>query len=397
MARSRSTSGPMAAYALDVVILATSRNTAWTKCSLLGSKLTSRRSSFGNPPQVSFAAAGFGDYDSNTLPYGNSYSSSSKASTIYTPSSSSTPSGSFASPVNSVHFGIVGLSDALDCNGVEAKIGERSGPNKRAHVEEPLPQAPQQQPQAPQPPQQPFQFQAEERTNRKGQKRYDTPISIRHVLQNNKLDISWMDFIAWSPAVCKELKRLCTRVPKKRLPKASQQPQAQAGSLPQFNFRMPQFTQPMPAFPQPMPAYMMPPQAWQPTMTGAVQNPQTNVNQGPATQQSTQQPSPQTLPGSQSITSFRVAAAQAERHTRQLSAMIAVEKAFRIPSTIFKPEGTTMLLEKKYTQGDQGSDMNVVSMGLVRFLGLQLRLLEEVGFKGLSMRTADHRETVLEY
>lgn len=52
-------------------------------------------------------------------------------------------------------------------------------------------------------------------------------------------------------------------------------------------------------------------------MTGAVQNPQTNVNQGPATQQSTQQPSPQTLPGSQSITSFRVAAAQAERHTRQ--------------------------------------------------------------------------------
>ena len=41
--------------------------------------------------------------------------------------------------------------------------------------------------------------------------------------------------------------------------------------------------------------------------------------------------------------------------------------------------------------------MNVLSMGLVRRLELQFRSQGEVGFKGLSMRTADHRETVLVY
>lgn len=63
--------------------------------------------------------------------------------------------------------------------------------------------------------------------------RYDSPVSIRQVLQNNKVDMTWMDLVAWSPAVCKELKRLCTRVAKKRMPKVSSQPQQQQGSLPQ--------------------------------------------------------------------------------------------------------------------------------------------------------------------
>ena len=36
-----------------------------------------------------------------------------------------------------------------------------------------------------------------------------------------------------------------------------------------------------------------------------------------------------------------------------------------------------------------------ISMGLVKFLGLVLHSLDEVGVKGLSMRTADHRETIL--
>jgi len=41
--------------------------------------------------------------------------------------------------------------------------------------------------------------------------------------------------------------------------------------------------------------------------------------------------------------------------------------------------------------------MNVLSAGLVRHLALDLHPLSEVGFKGLSMRTADHRETILHY
>ena len=43
-------------------------------------------------------------------------------------------------------------------------------------------------------------------------------------------------------------------------------------------------------------------------------------------------------------------------------------------------------LEKKLTQADQGSDVNSISVGLTRKLGLVLRSLEEVGVKkGLSM------------
>ncbi len=50
---------------------------------------------------------------------------------------------------------------------------------------------------------------------------YDSPISIRDLLQSNKVDMTWMEFVAWSPAVCRELKRQLTRVAKKRVPKAS--------------------------------------------------------------------------------------------------------------------------------------------------------------------------------
>ena len=50
--------------------------------------------------------------------------------------------------------------------------------------------------------------------------KYDSPISIRYLLQNNKVDITWMDLVAWSPSVAREIKRMCTRVTKKRMPKA---------------------------------------------------------------------------------------------------------------------------------------------------------------------------------
>lgn len=360
---------------------------------------------FGNPPQVSFASASFGEYDGDLKPYG---SNSSTVSTVYTPTTPS--SSSVASPVNSLDFGTAGLASSLPVVSVdateaaEAFLGEGSGPNKRARAEDeepPAKQAPslQQKPpvqQQAQPPQQhPYQFQAatEERPKRKGQKRvgrkiepqpivgmfndtlgkYDAPISIRELLQKNKVDMTWMDFVAWSPAVCRELKRQLTRVAKKRMPKASAAPKQQ-----------PQFYQPMPQFPQPIPAYMMPPQTYQPMMSGGVQGPQTDLNQGPSftSQQS-------------SGTVSRITPAQAERHTRFLSAMIGIEKAFRVDCIAHKPDGTTAAISKEHTQADQGSDMNVISAGLVRHLSLQLNPLDEVGFKGLSMRTADHRETVL--
>ncbi len=244
----------------------------------------------------------------------------------------------------------------------------------------------------------------EDRPKRKGKKRvgkkaepqplvglfngtqYESPVSVREVLQSTKVDMTWMDLVAWSPAVCKELKRLCTRVPKKRTPKPSteaprQQPQQQQAGVPQFNF------QPMQNFPQPIPAYMMPQQTFQPIpMTGAYQN---NPNLAPGqSQQST------------SISSFNVGAAtavEAEKETRFLSTLVGVDKAFRVPATVRKPDGVEVKIDKRQTQADQGSDMNVISTGMVRFLGLTTHSLSEIGFKGLSMRTADHRDTILEY
>lgn len=42
-------------------------------------------------------------------------------------------------------------------------------------------------------------------------------------------------------------------------------------------------------------------------------------------------------------------------------------------------------IDRRYNQVDQGSDMSVVSVGMVNHLGLTKRSLAEVGFKGLSM------------
>ena len=103
---------------------------------------------FDNPPQVSFAAAGFGDYDGNLIPYGSSFSSSTtspKPSAAFTPSSSS-PAMSTASSANAILFGTAGLAaslprapiaaDVVEAKRTDAMLGEGSGPNKRAHAED---------------------------------------------------------------------------------------------------------------------------------------------------------------------------------------------------------------------------------------------------------------------
>ncbi len=95
--------------------------------------------------------------------------------------------------------------------------------------------------------------------------------------------------------------------------------------------------------------------------------------------------------------SSMVASTEAEKHTRFLSTIIGKDKAFRIPCTIKKADGADIRLEKSYVQADQGSDMNVISTGLVHQIGLDMHSLSEIGFRGLTMRTADHRETLLEH
>lgn len=128
-------------------------------------------------------------------------------------------------------------------------------PQQSVPVQQPTQAAPSMPQQPPEPPAQavPGEEEEEDRPKRKGRKRvgkktepqplvgmfngtqYDSPVSIRQVLMSTKVDMTWMDLAAWSPAVCREPKRLCTRVPKKRLkppttraqPQPQPQPQAQ--------------------------------------------------------------------------------------------------------------------------------------------------------------------------
>lgn len=81
-------------------------------------------------------------------------------------------------------------------------------------------------------------------------------------------------------------------------------------------------------------------------------------------------------------------------HTRIISAMFRAEKAFRIPCCI-RNNGVETLLPRSQTQADQGSDLNVISTGLATKLGLQLQSLDLVGLRGLTMRTADHKDPQL--
>lgn len=367
---------------------------------------------FGDAPRSSFAAAGYGEFDGQARPYGsrsNSLStgmyggSSSSDQTVYTPSSPSRMSGALSSSSsNMVSYGLAGLDRTKLETGADSKAlmtyyGEGSGPNKRPHVDEEATTSQASQPtlqgsqpnqaqqQTQQQPgqdqgsfaQQPFQFQAMEpnRTKRKGQRKtgkkveaqpligmfneqlgsYDQPVSVRAILQAIKFDISLMDFVAWSPAAGREMKRLVSKVPKKRVPKDKQ-------PIYQFNPIVQQPFQPMQTVPgMPQPNQFVPPY--------------------------------RASGGSSSLS----ASAAAEKNTRFLATIGAVEKAWRVPCSVTTPSGKEVSVDRKYNQVDQGSEMSVVSVGMVNHLGLVKRSLAEVGFRGLSMRTADHRETLLQY
>lgn len=86
----------------------------------------------------------------------------------------------------------------------------------------------------------------------------------------------------------------------------------------------------------------------------------------------------------------------ASRYTQFLSSIIEKDKAFRV-SCSAKKLGTDVIIElkKHYVQADQGSNINVISKGLVERIGLEKQSLADVGFQDLSMRIADYRDTSL--
>lgn len=142
-----------------------------------------------------------------------------------------------------------------------------------------------------------------------------------------------MDLIAWSPAVCKELKRLCTRVPKKRTPRLKLLPQFQ--SQPAFMPQIPEVptqTSPFPTIPYPTQQY--------PTQ----QAPQTDTNQAPFSQ-----PTQSTYISLLNSASITAATMEAEKHTRLSSTLNNTDKASRIITVVRKVSGSEIILEKPQT------------------------------------------------
>ena len=365
-------------------------------------------------------AASYGAFDGAAQPYGTyeqvkasagPYSTSASSSSITVGASSSC--GSPKPPLS-----ITGSVAEVEAKMANTFYGEGSGPSKRPHFEEEPTQSTQgtvqQQFQQQQPTglQQvpggiPYQFQAVgDRPKKKGQKRtgkktepqslvgmmddstgaYDKPMSIRHVLKNNKIDMTWMDYLAWSPSACKELKRLCTRVSKKRIPKAkSGQNQPIQPTQPfqpmGFNPVLPseyQMSSTLPPLQNILPIF----QPVQPMQPQQMQQPNQPMNQGSSS-------------GSlaSTVSSMNVGTG-ADAHIRFLQTLVGVEKAFRIPAVV-RSQGQEVNLERRHTQADQGSELNVISGAMVRQLGLEVKSLAEIGFHGMSMTTADHKEHML--
>jgi len=89
--------------------------------------------------------------------------------------------------------------------------------------------------------------------------------------------------------------------------------------------------------------------------------------------------------------------AHAERHIRALNQKTGKDKQYRLESQIRTKDNRVLDLPRDMTQADQGSDICVVSLGLVNYLKLTLHPLADIGFAGLSIRTADNRETMLHF
>lgn len=220
---------------------------------------------------------------------------------------------------------------------VETFLGEGSGPNKRAHVED-----------APETPAQAVptmtQFQAGARDRKKPSKKvgkranpqplvgmldeksgvYDRPVSIRQMLKDNKVELSWIELLALSPEVCREVKRLSTRVAKKRASKMKPGQTSNVLTNPASQFP---FSQPgMPLFPGIFPpAQVVQPTFQLPLLSFPTQQPQVP---GQTFTQPTQYT--QTFQSSQPVVNQpEVLNTKAgDGHTKFLHQLQGIEKAF---------------------------------------------------------------------
>ncbi|RKF77196.1 hypothetical protein GcM1_221029 [Golovinomyces cichoracearum] len=90
---------------------------------------------------------------------------------------------------------------------------------------------------------------------------------------------------------------------------------------------------------------------------------------------------------------FSSSVSNADPGNNSYTSLMSVEqKAFRIPvfaRAIVNEKFLRVALPKHISRADQGSEMNVISHGLVKALKLEKQGLETRGFSGLIMNTAD--------
>lgn len=77
--------------------------------------------------------------------------------------------------------------------------------------------------------------------------------------------------------------------------------------------------------------------------------------------------------------------------------MLKSKEAFYIPFSIRLSKNNIVTLKRQQIQGDQESELNIISMSLEQKLGLPLLNLDLVGFRNLTIHTVDHNNKGLKY
>ena len=85
-----------------------------------------------------------------------------------------------------------------------------------------------------------------------------------------------------------------------------------------------------------------------------------------------------------------------DSNTCFLSSVMSIDKAFQISCKIWV-DSKELILQQHQIQTDQGSDMNVISLAMVKQLSLKIHTLSDIRFAELTMKTADNQKIRLHY
>jgi hypothetical protein len=227
-------------------------------------------------------------------------------------------------------------------------------------------------------------------------KKYDISISIRQVLKTNKMNINWMNLIAWSSEICREIKRMWIRVVKKRASKTQSQDVIMRYSQQQSDFVSQQANFLSQNFFQFMSAQYMQSMISQQQFQNFQQSIVSDFIESQILQNSDITSSAFTNANSSVEEILSISTdSKNDKHIQFLNTIIEMNKVFRISCFVIKSSDEIIALNKQYTQTNQKSDMNVISMNWARRLDLQLRDLAEMKFRELFMKTADNHDTIL--